>query len=107
MWELLLALPGSTSNYGLDSIFVRIIWEREEHKRILMGNEAMGRGLVEAGVTLAASYPGTPASEILPGGGGLCQRDRPPIHTEWSVNEKVAYETALANAIRAGARRWP
>ena len=32
---------------------------------ILMGNEAMGRGLVEAGVTLAASYPGTPASEIL------------------------------------------
>ena len=31
-----------------------------------MGNEAIGRGLVEAGVSLAASYPGTPASEILP-----------------------------------------
>ena len=30
-----------------------------------MGNEAMGRGLVECGVTLAVSYPGTPASEIL------------------------------------------
>ena len=35
-----------------------------ETHRILMGNEAIGRGLVEAGVSLAASYPGTPASEI-------------------------------------------
>ena len=37
----------------------------KETQRILMGNEAIGRGLVEAGVSLAASYPGTPASEIL------------------------------------------
>ena len=34
------------------------------NQRILMGNEALGRGIVEAGVTLAASYPGTPASEM-------------------------------------------
>ena len=34
----------------------------ENHQRILMGNEALGRGIVEAGVTLVASYPGTPAS---------------------------------------------
>ena len=34
-------------------------------QRILMGNEAIGRGLVEEGCTLAAAYPGTPASEIL------------------------------------------
>jgi TPP-dependent indolepyruvate ferredoxin oxidoreductase alpha subunit len=33
-------------------------------ERILMCNGAMARGLVEAGVTLAASYPGTPASGI-------------------------------------------
>jgi len=33
-----------------------------DNQRILMGNEALGRGIVEAGVTLAASYPGTPAS---------------------------------------------
>ncbi len=39
----------------------------EENQRILMGNEAMGRGIVEAGVTLAASYPGTPArSHVFP-----------------------------------------
>ena len=34
----------------------------ENQQRILMGNEAIGRGIVEAGVSLAASYPGTPAS---------------------------------------------
>ena len=38
---------------------------KNDNQRILMGNEALGRGIVEAGVTLAASYPGTPASEIL------------------------------------------
>ena len=49
-------------------------------QRILMGNEALGRGIVEAGCTLAASYPGTPASEVFPpfskGGikGGLLRR---------------------------------
>jgi indolepyruvate ferredoxin oxidoreductase, alpha subunit len=32
------------------------------NQRILMGNEALGRGIVEAGVSLAASYPGTPTS---------------------------------------------
>ena len=38
---------------------------RHSEQRILMGNEAIGRGLVEEGCTLAAAYPGTPASEIL------------------------------------------
>ena len=63
-----------------------------------MGNEAMGRGLVEAGVTLAASYPGTPASEILLAVVALAKETGAAIHAEWSVNEKVAYETALANS---------
>ena len=52
--------------------------QRQNEKRILMGNEAMGRGLVEAGVTLAASYPGTPASEIFQAVATLRQRDRGP-----------------------------
>jgi TPP-dependent indolepyruvate ferredoxin oxidoreductase alpha subunit len=34
----------------------------KNQQRILMGNEAMGRGIVEAGVSLAPSYPGSPAS---------------------------------------------
>ena len=63
-----------------------------------MGNEAMGRGLIEAGVSLAASYPGTPASEILAAVVAL-PREGVHLHAEWSVNEKVAYETALANAM--------
>ncbi len=66
--------------------------------RILMGNEAIGRGLVEAGVSLAASYPGTPASEILQAVAAFAQETGAELHAEWSVNEKVAYETALANS---------
>jgi len=70
----------------------------KQNQRILMGNEAMGRGLVEAGVTLAASYPGTPASEILQAVVAFAKETGAAIHAEWSVNEKVAFETALANS---------
>ncbi|MGQ9687751.1 MAG: thiamine pyrophosphate-dependent enzyme [Desulfobaccales bacterium] len=71
--------------------------------RLLMGNEAIARGLVEAGVTLAASYPGTPASEILAAVAAYALETGVSLHAEWSVNEKVAYETALANSM-AGRR---
>jgi len=67
-------------------------------ERILMGNEAIARGLIEAGVTLAASYPGTPASEILSALVAFAKETGAPLHAEWSVNEKVAYEVALANS---------
>ena len=67
--------------------------------RLLMGNEAMARGLIEAGVSLAASYPGTPASEILTAVVAFAKEEGLHLHAEWSVNEKVAYETALANAM--------
>jgi len=63
-----------------------------------MGNEAMARGLIENGVTLAASYPGTPASEILPAVVAFARETGVKVHAEWSVNEKVAYEVALANS---------
>lgn len=67
-------------------------------RKILLGNEAMAYGLLEAGCTLAASYPGTPASEVL----GTLARMRAeapyPLHVEWSINEKVAFEVALANS---------
>ncbi len=72
--------------------------EDTETHRILMGNEAIGRGLVEAGVSLAASYPGTPASEILTSVVAFAKETGMALHAEWSVNEKVAYETALANS---------
>jgi indolepyruvate ferredoxin oxidoreductase, alpha subunit len=67
-------------------------------KTILQGNEAIARGIWEAGATVACAYPGTPSSEIL------TELSRyPEIYTEWSPNEKVALEVA-AGASLAGAR---
>jgi len=57
-----------------------------------MGNEAIARGAIEGGITLAASYPGTPSSEI----GNTLARVAKQLgfHFEWSANEKVALEVA-------------
>lgn len=68
-----------------------------------MGNEALARGLIENGCTVAASYPGTPASEILAAVAAFAKETGVEVHAEWSVNEKVAYEVALANSM-AGRR---
>jgi len=68
---------------------------------LLMGNEAIARGALEAGVRFAASYPGTPASEILESLAGITKETG--IYAEWSTNEKVAAEAAAAAAF-AGLR---
>ena len=65
-------------------------------RRVLMGNEAIGRGIVECGCAVATSYPGTPASEILEAVVAFSKEAEHRLHVEWSVNEKVAYEVALA-----------
>ncbi len=63
---------------------------------LLMGNEAMARGALEAGITVAAAYPGNPSSEII---GSLAQvANEMNIYVEWSVNEKVALEVVAAAA---------
>jgi indolepyruvate ferredoxin oxidoreductase alpha subunit len=67
-------------------------------KNVLQGNEAIARGAWEAGVTVAAAYPGTPSSEIL---AELAKYKE--IKAQWSPNEKVAVEVASGAAI-AGAR---
>jgi indolepyruvate ferredoxin oxidoreductase alpha subunit len=67
-------------------------------REILSGNEAIARGAWEAGVRLAAAYPGTPSTEILE---SIAKYD--DIYSEWSPNEKVALEVGLGAAI-AGAR---
>lgn len=67
---------------------------------LLSGNEAIARGAYEAGVTLAAGYPGTPSTEILE---NIAERYTDVIYAEWSPNEKVAFEVA-AGAAFAGAR---
>ena len=65
-------------------------------KRILLGNEAIARGLLENGCSFAASYPGTPASEILSSFIQMAGTAESPAMGEWSVNEKVALEVATA-----------
>jgi indolepyruvate ferredoxin oxidoreductase alpha subunit len=72
-------------------------------RKIFLGNEAMAHGLLEAGCSMATSYPGTPASEILGTLVVLKQHRHLPLHVEWSINEKVAFEVALANSF-AGRR---
>jgi len=67
-------------------------------KILLSGNEAVARGAYEAGVKVACSYPGTPATEINE---NLAKYKE--IYTEWSVNEKVALEIAFG-ACYAGKR---
>ena len=68
--------------------------------RILMqGNDAIARGLVEAGCAVAASYPGTPASEILSSIDLWRKKCGATMHVEWAVNEKVALEIAYTAAI--------
>ena len=66
--------------------------------RVLLGNEAIARGIVEAGCHFMASYPGTPSSEILPGVVRFKEEERLDTYIEWSTNEKVAFENALAAA---------
>ncbi len=63
---------------------------------LLMGNEAIARGALEAGISVAAAYPGNPSSEII---GSLAEvADEMGLYVEWSVNEKVALEVAAAAA---------
>jgi indolepyruvate ferredoxin oxidoreductase alpha subunit len=67
---------------------------------LLSGNEAVARGVWEAGTRVAAAYPGTPATEILE-----TLSRFPDLHAEWSVNEKVSMEVALG-ASMTGARAF-
>jgi len=70
--------------------------------RILMGNEAIARAIIEQGCTVATSYPGTPASEILSSIVHYQQEENIKIHVEWSVNEKAAFEVALSHSYLGG-----
>ncbi|AKA47825.1 indolepyruvate ferredoxin oxidoreductase [uncultured archaeon] len=63
----------------------------------LLGNEAVARGLVESGVRVATTYPGTPSSEV---GDTIARFARKSgIYFQYSVNEKVAYEIAYAASL--------
>ncbi|MFP3928385.1 MAG: thiamine pyrophosphate-dependent enzyme [Desulfobacteraceae bacterium] len=66
---------------------------------IVLGNGAIALGLVESGVEVMTSYPGTPSSEILPEVVRRVKQWGLGAYTEWSTNEKVAFDNAFAAAI--------
>lgn len=80
-----------------------IIEKKKGEKLFLLGNEAAARGALEAGISFASTYPGTPSSEI----GNVLARiaKTAGVYFEFSVNEKVALEVSAA-AAAAGLRSF-
>ena len=66
-------------------------------KKLMLGNEAVARGLWESGVRFVSSYPGTPSTEITE---EAAKYDE--IYAEWAPNEKVALEGAIGAAVGGG-----
>lgn len=69
-------------------------------QKLMLGNEAVARGLYEAGCRFVSSYPGTPSTEITE---FVAKYDE--VYAEWAPNEKVAMEAALGASI-GGARSF-
>ena len=63
-------------------------------KQLMIGNEAVARGLYEGGVSVVASYPGTPSTEITE-----FLSEYPDLYSEWAPNEKVATEVAFGASL--------
>ncbi len=71
----------------------------KKEMRILLGNVAIARGVVEAGCHVVTSYPGTPSSEIIPAVVEFKKESGLNTYIEWSANEKVAFDNALAASL--------
>ena len=81
----------------------QLVTSEKGEKLFLLGNEAAVRGAIEAGVSVAATYPGTPSSEI----GNILSvvAKSAEMYFEFSANEKVAMEVA-ATAAASGLRSF-
>jgi len=66
-------------------------------QQLLLGNEAIVRGALEAGVAFATAYPGTPSSEVPLNFFQIMQET--DLYFEYSTNEKVALEVAAGAAV--------
>ncbi len=64
-------------------------------ERILLGDEAVAQGAVDAGISAAYAYPGTPSTEIFETIRRYAKSADPPIRGLWSTNEKVALEEGI------------
>lgn len=74
-----------------------LLRENPGEKMLLLGNEAIARGAIEAGVALATAYPGTPSSEVALAFYQIKQES--DLYFEYSSNEKVALEVAAGAAV--------
>jgi indolepyruvate ferredoxin oxidoreductase alpha subunit len=82
-------------------IMTKLTEDKPGKQILLLGNEAIVRGALEAGVDIATTYPGTPASEIADTFSAIAkdsirQNKEPGFYFQYSVNEKVALEFAAA-----------
>jgi indolepyruvate ferredoxin oxidoreductase alpha subunit len=73
-----------------------LLENKKDFEALLMGNDAIARGALEAGVNVVTGYPGTPSSEIVEQLAKVA--DIRNLYVEWSVNEKVAMEVAAAGS---------
>jgi len=73
-----------------------ILSNEKGKKVILLGNEAIVRGALEAGIGFASTYPGTPASEVGDTFSAIAKKVG--IYFEYSTNEKVALEVAMGSS---------
>ena len=64
-------------------------------KQLMIGNEAVARGLYDGGCAVISSYPGTPSTEITE-----CFAKFDDAYCEWAPNEKVATEAAFGASLR-------
>jgi len=81
-----------------------ILTGKEGERHFLMGNEAIVRGALEAGVDIVALYPGTPMSEIGDVFHELVRSlsdkgQEPNFYFEWSANEKVSLDVCIAASL--------
>ena len=91
------ALAGTVAAMVMDAEYERLFRAKPGETLLLLGNEAIARAAVEAGVDIATTYPGTPSSEI-----GLVLDDVAQdagLRFQYAVNEKVAMEVAGAAAV--------
>jgi len=73
-----------------------VLWDKPGERVLLLGNHAIARGALEGNIAVFAAYPGTPSSEITDTMAAVAKKAG--VYMEYSTNEKVAFETALAAA---------
>ena len=90
-------MPGANP----EVIFKKEEMEKLSEKKLMLGNEAIARGIYEAGVKVASAYPGTPSTEISEN----LALYKDSLYCEWAPNEKVAAEVAFGASV-AGVRSF-